>query len=147
MTAGLTVTVKLTGVPLQLPTTGVAVMVAVCGVATLAAMKLIVPLPLAWSPMAGLSFVQLTVAPAEALKPTMLVVFPQKVKLLGCARVGAGLTVMVKVWGAPVQVERMGLIKLPNAMGPCPAGTVATTVFVAVSITETLPLIKLATYT
>lgn len=56
---GLTVMVNMTGVPVQLPIRGVTVMLATCWVLTTAAGVLIGPVPLAITPMLGLSFVQL----------------------------------------------------------------------------------------
>ncbi len=140
------VTVTVTGVPLQLPTTGVAVMVAVCAIATLAAVKLILPLPLAGSPIAGLLLVQLTVAPGEALNAIPATSRPQACTGAGCSSVGAGLTVMVNVWGLPVQLPP-GVIKLPNAIGEMPAGICAISIFVVASITDTISSRILATYT
>jgi hypothetical protein len=73
VTNGLTVMVKVCGVPEQVgekPSVGVTVIVAVIGVVPLlVALKVaILPVPLAAKPIAVLLFVQLKVAPAEPLK-------------------------------------------------------------------------------
>ncbi len=123
---GLTVIETLTGVPVQLPSTGVAVMTAVCGVATLAVVKLKSPVPFAGKPMAGLSFVQLTVAPADAPNARLMPVFPQAARSFGCVKVGVGPTVMVKVCGGVMQVVA-AVMKLPSEKSIPPNGIVLIT--------------------
>ena len=106
---GLTVIVKLIGVPPQAPgAVGVTVIVPLIGAAVpLVAVKLaILPVPLAANPIAGLLFVQLNVVPATALvKFTGNVAAPlHSVWLPTPFTVAVGLTVIVNVIGVPVQV-------------------------------------------
>ncbi len=77
------VMVKLMAVPVQGPMLGVTVMVAVCGVAGLAAVKLMLPAPEVASPIAGLSLVQLKVAPVEPVRLTLTGWPPQLMVLAG----------------------------------------------------------------
>ncbi len=120
------VMVKLTGLPVQLPSVGVTVMVATSWVVTAALVKLMFPAPEAARPMAVLEFVQLRVAPVLPLRFTLTTCPPQAVALAGVLAVGEGLTVMVKVWAGPVQPFSEGV-----------------TVMVAVWVVATLALVKL----
>ncbi len=115
---GLTVMVNETGGPSQFPSVGVIVMVPVCGVLTLAAVRLILPLPEAGSPMAVLLLVQLRVAPAVPEKlstadfPAHMFTFP------GWSTMGAGLIVMVKVLSWPGQPFSFGVTVNVAVSGP-----------------------------
>lgn len=75
--------VKVTGIPGQPFFVGVTVMVAVCILATSAELKFMLPVPLAPSPMAGLSFVQGKVEPAVPEKATLTGNPAQTATLLG----------------------------------------------------------------
>jgi hypothetical protein len=109
---GLTVIVKLTGVPVQvvalLVNVGVTVIVPDIGAVPLfvATNGAILPVPLAGRPMAGLLFVQLYTVPGTLpVKLTgELEEALQRVWLLTAFTVGFGLTVIVNVVGVPVQV-------------------------------------------
>ena len=103
--------VKLIEVPVQvtpaLVKLGVTVMVPEIGepVRLVATKGAILPVPLAANPIAGLLLVQLyTVPGAIPVKLTAAVKLPlQTVWLATALTVGVGLTVMVKVFGVPVQ--------------------------------------------
>ncbi len=86
--------------------TGVTVMVPV---STLAAVKLILPEPLAPKPMMVLSFVQLNVGLLVPEKVTVTGVPAQTVWLGGSTTVGAGSMMMVNVTGVPKQVPIAGV--------------------------------------
>jgi len=109
---GFTVMVNEVGVPLQvtapLVNCGVTVMVAVMGalVVLVVTKEAILPIPLAPSPMAGLSFTQLKTVPGtNPEKVTSEVEEPTQITCpITLSTVGMGLTVMVNKVGVPVQV-------------------------------------------
>lgn len=78
-------------------------------VSTAAAVKLILPEPLAPRPMTVLSFTQLNVGLFVPEKVTVTGVPAQTVWFGGSTTVGAGLMVMVNVTAAPVQVPITGV--------------------------------------
>ena len=109
--AGLTVMVNTCGVPVQPFSEGVTVMVVVVGLDTLAAVKLMLPEPVAGNPMPGLLLVQLSIGFPEGLVNVMVTVLPaQALWFPGLSTAGAGLTVMVKVTGVPGQPLRVGVM-------------------------------------
>lgn len=89
---GFTVIVKLTGVPVQVPSAGVTVMVATTGAVPVftALNEAILPVPLAAKPTDGVLFVQLKVVPGTVpVNVTAVVAVPlQSTWLAGCATVG-----------------------------------------------------------
>ena len=108
---GLTVIVKLIGVPTQPAATGVTVIVATSGpvVPLVVVNGAISPEPAAANPMAGLLLVQLNTVPgtvpAVPLNGIGSVITPLQYTLFDTgATVGVGLTVIVKVFDGPVQV-------------------------------------------
>lgn len=102
--------VKVRAAPTHAPTTGVTVIVAVCCVVTLAEVKLKSPVPLAAKPISGFEFVQLYVVPAIFEEKTLEIgAFPQAVTFDGCTKVGTFSTVILKVFGVPVQPLRLGV--------------------------------------
>jgi hypothetical protein len=110
--AGLTVIVKLCGLPLQLipalVTDGVTVIVPVTGALPVftALKELISPVPPALNPMDILLFVQLYTVPAtaEPVKLTAAVAAPlQTICTAGAVTEGVGFTVMIKVLTGPGQ--------------------------------------------
>lgn len=107
---GFTVMVNITGVPEQvtppLVKVGVTVMVAVIGAPVLlVATKLILPVPVAPSPMSILLLAQLYTVPATGpVKFTATGAPAHTVWLATAFTDGVGFTVMVKVFGVPVQV-------------------------------------------
>ena len=109
---GLTVIVNVIGVPTQpLGPTGVTTIVATNGplVAFVVTNGAISPLPLAARPMPGVLLVQLYTVPGKLpevpLNGITSVVAPVQYALFATAAiVGVGLTVIVKVFDAPVQV-------------------------------------------
>jgi hypothetical protein len=132
---GLTVIVKVRGVPVQvtppLVKLGVTVMVAVTGVVPVltAGKEAMLPVPLAARPMDVVLLVQLYVVPATAPpKLTAAVLAPlQTIWLLTAFTVGVGLTVIVKVRGVPVQVTpplvKLGVTVMVATTGAVPAFT------------------------
>jgi hypothetical protein len=108
-----TVTVKVTGAPIQVPTEGVAVKVerAWPSVGLLKRKLPIFPCPDPGSPLKGLSFVQLTtVLEGVAPQSTPANVAPSQYKFdTGSIIVGLGPTVMLIVLGVPVQVPNVGV--------------------------------------
>lgn len=107
---GLTVITKVLGVPVQVTPpfvkVGVTVMVPDIGKAPgLVDTKLILPVPAAARPIAGLLFVQLYTVPVTApVKFTVTVAPAHTVWSAGWLTVGVGFTVMVNVTGLPVQL-------------------------------------------
>lgn len=105
---GLTVMVKINGVPTQLFPVGVMVIVAVTGVVPLFVAVndgIDAEVPLEANPMDGVSLVQAKVAP-DTLLPNGIAgteVPLQYCRLAIALTVGIGLTVIVKVIGAPAQ--------------------------------------------
>lgn len=93
--AGVTVMVKFCGMPGQPFSVGITVKLPVVGAPTLAAVKLMLPVPLAPSPMAVLEFVQINVGLTVPLKGTVTMAPEQTVWLGGSTTVGIGFTVMV----------------------------------------------------
>ena len=102
--------VNITGVPEQvtppLVKVGVTVIVAVIGAPVLlVATKLILPVPVAPSPMSILLLAQLYTVPATGLVKFTATGAPAHTVWLATAFTeGVGFTVMVKVFGVPVQV-------------------------------------------
>ncbi len=92
---GLIVMLKLTGVLVQPACVGVMVICATCWATTFAAVKLIVPVPEAPSPMAVLSLVQGNVAPGEPVIG-MLSAWPEQATI-SAGRLTVGPAVMVTV--------------------------------------------------
>lgn len=108
--SGLTVMVKVCGVPGQPDIVGVTVIVATTGVvpAFVAVNAAILPVPLAAKPMLGVLFVQLKVAPAVPLKVTAVVFAPaQTIWSVGSVTVGVGVTV---TWWVSVAVQPPALV-------------------------------------
>lgn len=103
----LIIMLKLCGAPSQPRAEGVATMLAVPGVA--AAGKLILPLPLAARPIAGLLFVQVTSALLLALKFTATGASGQTVWSFTGDKIGRGLTVMANFSVVPTQVPCTGV--------------------------------------
>ena len=105
---GLTVIVKIIGVPAHPLAVGVTVIVATTGaLVTLVATKLaMLPLPAAANPIDGALFVQLNTVPATVpTKFTAVVLAPlQSTWFATEATVGVGLTVIVKLIDVPVQL-------------------------------------------
>ena len=105
---GLTVIVKLIGVPAHPLAVGVTVIVATTGaLVILVATKLaMLPLPAAASPIDGALLVQLNTVPATVpTKFTAAVLAPlHSTWLPTAATVGVGFTVIVKLIGVPVQL-------------------------------------------
>ncbi len=109
---GLTVMVKLIGVPVQVTVVpvydGVTVMVAVEGVAPVfsAVNEAILPVPLAARPMEGFVLVHEYIAPATLPLKVMAEVEPplHTTWLPTAFTTGVGFTVMVNITGVPVQV-------------------------------------------
>ncbi len=102
--------VNVCAAPEQLPSTGVTVMVAVWAEPTLDAGKLMLPVPLAPRPIAGLLFVQLNVGFPVPEKPTLTCSPAQTVWFAGSTTVGAGLMVMVNETGTPSQLPMVGVM-------------------------------------
>ena len=107
---GFTVIVNVCGVPEQPFITGVTVMVDISVVATVADVKeAISPVPLAASPVAVLSFVQLNVAPDVPTK-AMLLTEPPVQTAISVGSLTTGLMmVIVKDWLIPVHVPSVGV--------------------------------------
>ena len=107
---GLTVMVKVCGVPGQPAKVGVTVIVAVTGdvVALVAVKAAILPVPLAAKPMLVVLFVQLKVAPAVPLKLTAVVpALAHTVWSVGSVTVGSDVTV---TWCVSVAVQPPALV-------------------------------------
>jgi hypothetical protein len=124
---GLTVIVKVCGVPAQAPYIGVTVIVAT--VLTLpvlmAAKAAIFPVPLAASPMLVLSLAQLNEV-AVPVKLIAVVLIPLHTTWFeGAATEGVGCTVMVKFCGVPLQVTApnvyLGVTVIVATTGVVPA--------------------------
>jgi hypothetical protein len=138
---GLTVIVKLRGVPLQvtppLVYAGVTVIVAVTGeVPVLTAVnEAMSPFPLANNPIEGVLFVQLyTIVPPVAVDPkdTAVVASPLHSTWLDTAfTVAVGLTVIVKLVGGPVQdtppLVKVGVTVIVAVTGDDPVFTAVNT--------------------
>ena len=107
--AGVTVIVKFWATPGQPFPLGVTIRFPVVGLPTLAAVKLILPLPLAPRPMATLEFVQLKLGFPVPLKLTTTIALEHTVWLGGSVTVGTGFIVMVKIFGAPGQPFSVGV--------------------------------------
>jgi hypothetical protein len=111
--AGLTVIIKVTGVPLQVPTIGVTVIVPDTGVAvTLVAVKDgISPLSPTKRPIAGLLFVHVyVVAGLAETKSIGVVTAPLHTTMLPTASIdGIGLTVITTLKGSPVHPLAKGV--------------------------------------
>jgi len=94
---GLTIMVKVRGVPEQVPAAGITVTVAVCGVIpVLVPTKFRLPVPEATNPTVVLLFVQLKTAPLLPANATPMVWPEQAVALAGCDTEGGGATVILK---------------------------------------------------
>ena len=110
---GLTAIVNILGVPVQPLKVGVTVIVAVVTAAPLvvATNEGISPVPLAANPIAVLLLLQLYTVPATAPLKLMAVVLLllHKVWSTGCATLGIGLTVIVKVLDGAVQPFEEGV--------------------------------------
>lgn len=106
---GFTVIVNVLGVPGQMPLEGVTRIVATAfTLPALTAVKGgISPLPLAAKPIAGLLFVHVKEVPLTVPENVtgLVASLLQSSWFAGCTTFGEGLTVMVKISGAPVQVR------------------------------------------
>ena len=130
---GLTVIVKLTGVPVQvrppLVNVGVTVIVATCGTAVLliAWNELILPVPVAPRPILVLLLVQVyTVFVTGPLIVTAAVFDPlHKVWFVIPFTLGVGFTVIVKVTGVPTQVPPLDGVIVTVAVIGAPVAFVA----------------------
>lgn len=118
------------GVPEQPFAMGITTTVAL---PALVVLKLILPLPVAANPMAGFEFVQLKVAPEVPEKFTVTDCPTQAVTSAGSVIEGAGLTVMVKVRGWPLQPNSVGVTVMVATRGVKP-------VFVAEKLMFPAPL-------
>lgn len=109
---GFTVNVNDSGLPVQPAALGTMVMVAVTGLLPVftALNAGILLLPMAGKPIDGLLFVQVNTVPATFPVNTtgLVMALLHRTWLAGCTTEGVGLTLMVKLWGLPVQPVALG---------------------------------------
>jgi hypothetical protein len=92
--------------PIHVPIDGVTVMVAVWVVVGEAAVALILPVPVAGIPIAGLLLVQEYVAPAPAPLKAAAILPPPQIEISGTVFIdGPGDTVILNVIAGPEQAE------------------------------------------
>ena len=154
MGVGLTLMLKFWAAPTHPCALGVTVRLASSVALTLAAVKLISPVPVAPNPMLMLLFVQLKFVPAVPVNATFTTLPPHTVWLIGAVTVGIGLTVIVKLTGAPIHPFKMEVteifptsavvpvlvvvkLKLPAPLAPKP---IAVSEFVQLKFAPAVPL-------